>query len=107
MSFNFFRSRKRVYVLDYLSFIQDREVLGVFSSLDKSIEGLRLFTQHKLWSEGDIFSIYEQEVDEVAYSGLTHPVLYVNIYGPTFNSNRTEKVYTKLVKECIPRTTKL
>ena len=41
------------------------------STLEKSIEGLRLFTEHKLWSEGDIFSIYEQEVDEVAYSGLT------------------------------------
>ena len=44
MSFKFFTGAKKVYVLDYLSYVQDREVLGVFSNLKTSIETLRLFT---------------------------------------------------------------
>lgn len=102
----FFKPRC-VFVLDYLSFIQDREILGVFDSLSKTIEALKNFTAHKLWHTGDIFSIYKQNVNEIEYNGLCDPVLYVNIYGPSFYDEKVEKVYLKIIKEPIPHTTTL
>ena len=97
----FFRPRY-VFVLDYLSFIQDREILGIFDSLEKAVDALKNLTAHKLWSTGDIYSIYKQNINEIEYDGLCDPVLYVNIYGPSFYDEKVEKVYLKIVKEHIP-----
>jgi hypothetical protein len=102
----FFRPRY-VFVLDYLSFIQDREILGIFDSLDKAIDALKNLTAHKLWHTGDIYSIYKQNLNEIEYEGLCDPVLYVNIYGPSFYDSKIEKVYLKIIKEHIPKTTTL
>lgn len=102
----FFRSRY-VFVLDYLSFIQDREILGIFDSLEKAVDALKNLTAHKLWSTGDIYSIYKQNLNEIEYDGLCDPVLYVNIYGPSFYDSKIEKVYLKIIKEHIPKTTTL
>lgn len=89
-----FRERhRRLFVLDYFSFIQDREVLGIYKSFDDAIEALSLITLGKTWREGDQYSIFEVERERLYEGGLHSAVFSLNLYGPRFRNSMFERLY--------------
>lgn len=100
-----FHSKKIVFVLDFLSFIQDREVVGIYSSFRRAIEIFEEITLTKRWREGDVYSIYEVETNKTFEGGLQSPVFHTSLYGPSFSDEKFEKLYYKYIRECIPRET--
>lgn len=84
---------RRLFVLDYLSFVQDRELLGIYRTFDDAIEALSLVTLGKTWREGDQYSIFEVERERLYEGGLSSAVFSLNLYGPTFRSSLFERLY--------------
>ena len=75
-----------LFVLEYVTFCTDKEVMGVFDCDKEVYTALLTYTQSRYWCEGDVFSIYVMYLNDYYFDGLSNPIMWQNMNG-TFFSN--------------------
>jgi hypothetical protein len=76
-----------VFVLEYVTFCTDKEVMGVFDNDKDAYEFFLLSSRGRLWCEGDKFSLYVMYLNDYYWDGVAGPCIWQTINGTFFSSD--------------------
>jgi len=81
-----FKSRTpMVFVLEYVTFCTDKEVMGVFDNELDAYESFLLFSRGRLWCEGDKIVLHVMYLNDYYWDGVCNPVIWQDIHGTFFS----------------------
>jgi hypothetical protein len=93
---NFLKKKpKMLFILEYVTFCTDKEVMGVFDRDKEVYEALLIYTKSRYWCEGDIFSIYVIYLNDYYFDGLSNPIMWQNMNGTFFSNDEYRKRYER------------
>lgn len=92
---------RRLFVLEYVTFCTDKEIMGVFDNEKAVYEALFVYTRSRFWCDGDTFSIYVAYANDYYFDGLTNPITWQTMNGVFFSNDEYRRRYDKFLKHSV------